>query len=606
MKNQRADTFLSLALSDDPKLSPLLPDLGILPEDTSRFQVIIRYHPQLKETTPELIPLLGNWGILPATREGAEKLLTNPFLEYAMLPKRIEYQLENAKAASCIPPAISSNNNALTSSSSQQSPLQSELSSSVETGKGILIAVIDSGIDVNHYDFRNSDGTTRILALWDQTLPTNESSGKYKLGQIFTKEQMDEQLTSQNEFLDSTDRSGHGTHVAGICAGNGAASNGQFSGVAPDASLIIVKLYTLDRNAVSTTAYLMMAIDWCVQFALQRNDPLVINLSYGNNYGSHTGTEMLDDYMNIACGIGKNCICIGTGNEGISGKHITIPQKTSANPSSESTTIEFNVSSRETELSVQIWKSFIDDFNLTVIAPNGSRSPLITRSYENTNELLLSVGASHIILSYSLPTPFTTEQEIFLFFLPDETTNEIPSGVWKLEFTNLSLEKGNCELWLPSGNANMSQTRFLRPTETTTLTIPSTSLLPISVAGYNSNQDSIAPFSGRGFTNDSATTNPFIKPDLCAPAVDIISTAPGNRYTSKSGTSMAVPFVTGSCARLMEWGIKKGNDPFLYGEKIKAYLIRGAKKLPAFSTYPNPVTGYGALCLKNSYPPFNE
>lgn len=600
MKNQKADTLLSLLLTEDPKLRQLLFSL-FMPSGTQAFLLIVRYHPSFSATVSGLIPLLGSWGILSVRQEELSLLLSNPFLEYAMLPRRIEYQLQNAKAQSC----ISSEASGSISFSEPSEPSEAFRSSSGgETGKGILIAIIDSGIDVNHPDFRNPDGSTRILALWDQTLPTNASSGKYRLGEIFSREQINEILMTQNEFLASTDRSGHGTHVAGICAGNGAASNGRLSGVAPDASLLIVKLYPIDGDAVSTTAYLMMAIDWCVETALQEKAPLVINLSYGNNYGSHTGTEMLDDYLDLACGIGQNCICIGTGNEGIAGKHTVLRVPDFSGLPDTPVVIEWNISPFEAQLNLQLWKSFVDDFDFTVIAPDGSRSMLITRAYEAADAITLQVGRATIILSYNPPTPFTTEQEIQLLFLPDPETGYIPSGIWQLEFTRLSLLQGACELWLPSGNENMAATRFLQPSETTTLTIPSTALLPISVAGYNSRLDSVASFSGRGFTSPSATTNPFIKPDLCAPAVDIISAAPGGRYTTKSGTSMAVPFVSGACARLMEWGIKKGNDPFLYGEKIKAYLIRGARQLPALSSYPNPITGYGALCLKNSYPPF--
>ena len=141
-------------------------------------------------------------------------------------------------------------------------------------------------------------------------------------------------------------------------------------------------------------------------------------------------------------------------------------------------------------------------------------------------------------------------------------------------------------------------TGFLYPTENTTLTIPSTAEKIISVAAYDSRRNQAADFSGRGYTRQ---TNQ-IKPDLAAPGVDIVSAAVGGGYTAKSGTSMAAPFVSGSAALLMQWGIVNGNDPYLYGEKIKAYLLKGAKPIPAIAQYPNPVLGLGALCLEDSFP----
>ena len=151
-------------------------------------------------------------------------------------------------------------------------------------------------------------------------------------------------------------------------------------------------------------------------------------------------------------------------------------------------------------------------------------------------------------------------------------------------------------MWLPSGGVMNAGTGFLYPSEIRTLTIPSTSQKVISVAAYDSNTDSTAAFSGRGYT---AWTKQ-VKPDLAAPGVDIVSAAPGGGYTARSGTSMATPFVTGSAALMMEWGIVRGRDEFLYGEKLKAYLIRGARQLQAVREYPNPQLGWGVLCLRDS------
>ena len=132
----------------------------------------------------------------------------------------------------------------------------------------------------------------------------------------------------------------------------------------------------------------------------------------------------------------------------------------------------------------------------------------------------------------------------------------------------------------------------------TTLTIPSSASRAISVGAYDARTFAYADFSGRGFTR---LTN-MVKPDLVAPGVEVMTTTVGGGYAAFTGTSFATPFVTGSAALLMEWGIVRGNDPYLYGEKVKAYLRRGAKKVPGFDEYPNEEVGYGALCTAQSIP----
>ena len=144
-------------------------------------------------------------------------------------------------------------------------------------------------------------------------------------------------------------------------------------------------------------------------------------------------------------------------------------------------------------------------------------------------------------------------------------------------------------------------TQFLRRSPQVTLTIPSTAIRAITVGAYDSRNDTYADFSGRGFLRSLD----LVKPELAAPGVDVITVVPGGGYSARTGTSFAAPFVTGGAALLMEWGIVKGNDPYLYGEKVKAYLIRGARQLGiSAQEYPNRRVGYGALCVRSSLPGF--
>ena len=210
-------------------------------------------------------------------------------------------------------------------------------------------------------------------------------------------------------------------------------------------------------------------------------------------------------------------------------------------------------------------------------------------------------GNTDIYVYFGLPSPYSIYQEIFFDFIPRRTYLE--EGVLYFRFTPRRLISGIYDLWLPAGGTQNRQTGFAYPTPETTLTIPSAASGAISVGAYNGRTREYAPFSGRGFTWERYQ----VKPDLVAPGVDITSCAPGGGYAVRSGTSMASPFVTGSAALLMEWGIVRGNDPYLYGQKMKAYLLGGTQNLPAEGlaggeTLPSEKVGWGALCAADGIP----
>ena len=177
-------------------------------------------------------------------------------------------------------------------------------------------------------------------------------------------------------------------------------------------------------------------------------------------------------------------------------------------------------------------------------------------------------------------------QEIYFDFIPRGTY--LTPGVWKIHLRGRRIKEGNYNLWLPGGNVLNTVTGFYRPVAAETLTIPSTAAKVITVGAYDSRLNAYADFSGRGGENLS-----YPKPDLVAPGVDILAPSVGGSYTGVTGTSFATPFVTGSAALMMEWGITRRNDPFLWGEKVKAYLRRGARPLPGFDRYPNESVGWG-------------
>lgn len=413
------------------------------------------------------------------------------------------------------------------------------------------------------------------------------------LDREFTSEQINEALNAPNEqerfrLVPSRDTSGHGTHVAGIAAGNGRASGGMNRGVAYESPLLVVKLGTAEPEGFPRTTQLMRALDYAVGKALALKMPMAVNMSFGNNYGSHSGTALLESYINDMSNYWKTVISVGTGNEGAARGHTS-----GILIEGQEREIELGVGAYETALSLQIWKSYVDQYDILLESPSGRRIGPI-RQVQGPQRFVL--GQTEILLYYGEPSPYNLYQEIYIDFLP--ASSYIDSGIWRVAMVPERIVRGNYDLWLPGQTVLNQGTGFLYPTEETTLTIPSTAEKVVSVAAYDARYDQLAEFSGRGYTRQ---TNQ-VKPDLAAPGVAINSAAPGGGYAVRSGTSMATPFVTGSAALLMQWGIVEGNDPYLYGEKVKAYLIRGARHLPILKEYPNPQIGWGALCLRDSLP----
>lgn len=578
MADQKLENMLELSLAADENQREKSENLNVgYDSQTKRWELIIKYSGELQlPPSVSVLPLYGGYAIISIPETEIESLSKNPQIEYIEKPKNLVLSLYEARAASCITPV-------------QIPPFSL-------TGKGIIVGIVDSGIDIFHPDFRNEDGTTRILELWDQTIPWNQtipneedSNFFYNRGKIFNREEINQALINNDRSFPSRDPSGHGTHVAGIAAGNGRASQGEQKGVAPESELLIVKLGNTFPDGFPRTTELMLGMDYCVRKAADLNMPLALNISFGNSYGSHDGSSLLETFIDNLSNLGRTTIAIGSGNEGNKGRHAAgklmeqIPMQ-----------IELAVSPNETSLNVQLWKNYVDTFQFRLVAPSGASVVLTEQSIGAYRDVL---DRTQLLWYFGEPAPYSVSQEIYLEMIPLPGNTYIQSGIWKFEFTPVDIVDGRFDLWLPSGNAINPSTNFLVPSPDVTLTIPSTASNPITVAAYNSNTNSFASFSGQGFTGLSLP-----KPDIAAPGVDITSTAPGGGYTQNTGTSMATPFVTGSAALLMEYGIIQGRDPYLYGQKVKAYLQKGARHLPAVQNYPSPQIGWGVLCLKDSIP----
>lgn len=587
MDNQKRENLLNLALdaTEEERLKSVNLNVGYDPGEKT-WELIVRYNGSLESLRDEGIrvdELAAGYAVLVVPESRIEQVSAMEQIVYIEKPKRLFFASNMARAASCLSTIQTSIGAGAggTGTGGAGAGVISSLESGL-TGKGVLVAVIDSGIDYFHPDFRNPDGTTRIGLLADQDRD-----------RIYTREEINTALetgsrTSALALVPSTDPSGHGTAVAAIAAGNGREGNGVYRGVAYESELMVVKLGTPLTDSFPRTTQLMKALDLVVRRAQDMNRPLAVNISFGNTYGSHDGTSLLETFINDMSGIGRNVIVAGTGNEGTGAGHragsLVMGQEENA---------QLSIAPYETGMGVQLWKSYVDQFSIRLVTPSGEIiGPIDSRLGPQT----LRYGGTQILIYYGKPSPFSRAQEVYFDFLP--VRDYLDSGIWTFRLTPERIVTGRYDMWLPSRGILNPSTRFLRPVPETTLTIPSTASNVISVGAYDDSYRAYADFSGRGFTRQTGQ----VKPDLAAPGVDIVTARRGDGYEAVTGTSFAAPFVTGSAALLMQWGILQGNDPFLYGEKVKAYFTRGARHLPGYDVWPNERLGYGTLCVRDSLP----
>lgn len=578
--SQKLENLLNLALDADQGERERSEELDVgYDKEENVWELIVKYSGTLeavRQTARSVTELLNGYAVIVIEEERIGQLAQLPEVEFIEKPKKLYFQTDVGRQVSCIDIV-------------QDMPLSLR-------GKGTLIGIVDSGIDYENAEFRNEDGTTRIVSLWDQSVNGRPPAG-YLAGTEYTREQIDAALATEDkevrrQMVKTSDVSGHGTAVAGIAAGNGRGSEGRrFRGAAPEAELIIVKMGAPREGGFPRTTELMRGVDYIVRKAVELRRPVAINISFGNTYGSHDGTSLVERFLNDIADMWKNVICIGSGNEGASAGHVSGKVRRQI-----SETVELAVQQREPALSIQIWKSYVDEMGVSVISPSGRQAGPF---YEFLGAQRYILGDTELLIYYGEPKPYSVKQEIYLSLLPGK--QYIESGVWKIVLTPGRIVDGEYQMWLPTQTSLNMGTAFLQPNSMSTLTIPSTASLAVTVAAYDARTFSYADFSGRGPAGMYEGEN-VLKPDIAAPGVRVTAPVPGGGYQSFSGTSFAAPFVTGSAALLMEWGIVRGNDPYLYGEKVKAYLRKGAKQLAGYERWPNALLGYGALCLRDSLP----
>lgn len=446
------------------------------------------------------------------------------------------------------------------------------------SGRGVLIAIISSGIDYLHPDFIYEDGTSKILYLWDQTKEGNPPDGYY-IGTEYTREQINEAIANNDRSL-STDEEGHGTMNAGICAGLGKV-NSEYSGVAEDADLIVVKM--AKSSGFYNNAMQNVGSQYAYQKAYELGLPIVMNLGVGSNSLVAISNRNITEQAFYTRGL---CLVTGVGNEGNTQTHAS--GKISF--IGETQDIELEITEEEENLEIQIWINKPDTAQVSIVSPTGEESKEISVSdYNSVSGLFDLEGTTYSIL-YIYPTTYSGQQQAIV-----NLTN-VKSGIWKIRLKGDYITNGIYNAYLPNREFINPGTRFRSPNPNSTVNYPGTYDDTITVGAYNSLNNSIWPGSSRG-----PTISRLLKPDFLAPGVNIVAPYPGGRYAKITGTAPATSYTVGCVALFLQYVLVDNHYPDkAFIQKIRTYFRAGAVRSND-GYYLDYNYGFGTLNIRNVF-----
>ncbi|MDD3416315.1 MAG: S8 family peptidase [Lachnospiraceae bacterium] len=465
-------------------------------------------------------------------------------------------------------------------------------------GSGVLVGIVDTGIEYTHQAFRNPDGTTRIFSIWDQTINRNGSKpiGFY-YGTEYTQDQINLALVSSDplSLVPSTDTNGHGTALAGIAAGSRNDTE-NFSGVAVNSQFVIVKLKSAkkalrDFFLIPPDAEcfqendIMLGIKYLLSIAGKLQRPISICIGVGTSQGPHSSRHALSNYLTTISdqkGIG---VTIAAGNEGNTRHHYSA----NVDAAIGYDTVDLNVGPDNKGFSMELWGNSPNVFSIDVLSPAGQYVPRIPARLKETREIDFIFENTKLFIDYELVESQAGNELILIRFQnPSE-------GIWRFRvYSTIEIEP-KFNIWLPIHSFLEENTFFLKPDPYYTLTSPGNSMTPIITTSYNYMDNSLAIDASRGYT----VTN-LINPTFAAPGVNMIVPTLKNSYAVMSGTSISAAFTAGVVAMLLEWGIVNGNQTQLDTLQIKNFLIRGAKR-DRNIVYPNREWGYGILDVFSAF-----
>ncbi len=458
------------------------------------------------------------------------------------------------------------------------------------SGSGVIIGLVDTGIDYTNRAFQNEDGSSKILSIWDQTIDGPRSPGLY-FGSDYDSETINTALRSSSprSIVPHIDEDGHGTFLASVAA---ASKTDEYIGAAPGADIIAVKLrrardfyirrYLLspdDPELYESSDYLL-GIKYILDKSIEYNRPVVICIGMGSNTSAHDGNTLFEEYISFVSQRAGVAFVTAAGNEANARHHTQgklMSGKTVEN-------VSIKVGRQGASFSVIIFGPAFDKLSLGIISPTGEVIPRMPfrSGLEFSEKLILE------------------ETRVFIRYFKDINNNMIvgfenaTEGIWDIRIFGDSVIDGGYWAWLPITGQVCSEVEFLRPVPEYTIVYPAAALRSITCGAYNTEDGSLSVSSSWG-----PTRMPRMAPDFAAPGVGVRGVYPAG-FGTMTGTSAAAAITAGASALLMEWGIIKNNMPTINGDLIKSLLIGGCDRDDGI-VYPNVKWGYGKLNLYNSF-----
>lgn len=476
------------------------------------------------------------------------------------------------------------------------------------TGRGCIVAIIDTGIDYRNQAFLDELGNSRILAIWDQTDQTGNPPEGYFFGSEYTRENINEALSTENpvEIVPVRDELLHGTVMAGVAAGSSVDGGRTYLGAAPEADIVIVKLkeskqylkdfYFVPEGAVAyEETDIMLGVKYADSFGQSFQRPVVICLGIGTNMGDHAGNSLLAGYLNRIAEKRSRVVVVCGGNEGNTGHHYQgsfylADQGNSGGGSpgggrTQIQDVEIRVGENERGIWLEFWGKQPESFQIAVRSPGGESIPPIQLGLGRTDTYRFVFERTVITVQSVLVEPGGGE-ELIVFRMETPTP-----GIWTFRVSLVGQPSfGNFHMWLPIQAFQSGSTYFLRPDPDITLTGPSMAQGVITVSNYNYQNNSFYLESGRGYSRSGQ-----IKPDFAAPGVNIPTL-----FGARSGSSLAAAVTAGGAAQFMQWAVVERNSPLANSREVKNYLIKGAVRMPDVE-YPNREWGYGRLNVLGAF-----